>query len=102
MSTKPQHRYFKISTDGTRREIVGMPGRCEWALNELLDAGKDGVTPIDNPAPRWSHYVWKLRHDFSVDIETLHEKHGGPYAGTHARYVLRSTVVREPLHEVAA
>jgi hypothetical protein len=37
--------------------------------------------------------VFWLRSHFGVVIETVTEKHGGPYAGTHARYVLRSDVI---------
>ena len=59
-------------------------------------------TPCFNPATRdalrfpgrrrgGSHYVWRLRGD-GVSIETIDEKHAGPYAGQHARYVLRSKV----------
>lgn len=64
-------------------------GRDAWALGELIRAGERGCTPIDNPAPRWSAYVFKLRRD-GQDIETLHEAHRGPFPGTHARYILRT------------
>jgi len=69
-------------------------GRYAWALRELLAAGDAGCTPIDTPGPRWSHYVWVLRRD-GIEIETVTEKHGGPFPGTHARYVLctRLTIV---------
>ena len=62
-------------------------GRDAWTLAQLIDAGKSGVTPIERPAPRWSHYVWKLR-GLGVAIETIDEKHGGAFAGQHARYQL--------------
>ncbi|MFT3986310.1 hypothetical protein [Aestuariivirga sp.] len=67
-------------------------GRDAWALLELLRMGERGCTPIDNPGPRWSHYVFKLKRAHGLDIETIDEKHGGAFAGTHARYVLRSQV----------
>lgn len=67
-------------------------GRDAWALSELLRQGERGCTPIDNPAPRWSGYVHNLRK-MGVNIETVTEKHGGPFAGHHARYVLRSRIV---------
>lgn len=70
---------------------VKVSGRDAWALQELLDAGEMGCTPIDNPAPRWSGYVFKLRAA-GFNIETVHEVHKGPFPGTHARYVLRSRV----------
>jgi hypothetical protein len=44
------------------------------------------------PGPRWSGYVFKLRR-LGILIETLHEQHGGPFPGRHARYVLRSPVM---------
>tara|TARA_R110000787_G_scaffold21236_5_gene62938 strand:+ start:1349 stop:1648 length:300 start_codon:yes stop_codon:yes gene_type:complete len=62
-------------------------GRDAWALRELIKAGPNGCTPIDNPAPRWSGYVHNLRRS-GVQIDTVHEKHGGPFPGHHARYVL--------------
>ena len=66
-------------------------GRDAWALLELMDAGEKGCTPIDNPGPRWSAYVFNLR-GLGLAIETMHEPHRGRFAGTHARYVLRSHV----------
>jgi hypothetical protein len=70
---------------------LSFEGRDAWALTQLLNAGGLGCTPIDNPAPRWSHYVYKLRRG-GIDVETIHEAHGGPFAGHHARHVLRSRV----------
>src|SRR5688572_8473158 len=66
-------------------------GRFAWALHELIEAGAKGCTPIDRPAPRWSHYVHRLRRD-GVAIETVEEKHGGPFSGRHGRYRLSSNV----------
>lgn len=83
----------KIEPDGGVHEVVG---RDAWALLNLLRAGEHGCTPITTPGPRWSHYVYKLRRAGFI-IETIDENHGGPFAGTHARYVLRSqvTILRE-------
>lgn len=78
----------RIEPDGGIHEVVG---RDAWALLNLLRAGERGCTPIDTPGPRWSHYIFKLRRQGFV-IETIDENHGGPFAGTHARYVLRSQV----------
>lgn len=66
-------------------------GRDAWALDHLIRAGERGCTPITTPGPRWSHYVFKLRRA-GVNVETVDEDHGGPFAGSHARYVLRSSV----------
>ena len=69
--------------------VIGLKGRPAWALDKLLDAGDAGCTPIQNPAPRWSAYIHKLRKA-GLDVETIHITHGGPYPGHHGRYVLRS------------
>lgn len=67
-------------------------GRYAWTLAQLIDAGETGVTPIERPAPRWSHYVDILRDRECVNIETIEEKHGGPFKGWHGRYVLRCNI----------
>jgi hypothetical protein len=77
--------------DGAARTITP-GGRDAWALGELIAAAGDGCTPIDNPGPRWSGYVFKLKRIYGLDIESITEMHGGDYAGKHARYVLRSHV----------
>jgi hypothetical protein len=66
-------------------------GREAWALHHLVVAGERGCTPIDHPGPRWSDYVFKLRKRGLI-VETVDERHAGTYAGSHARYVLRSEV----------
>lgn len=71
--------------------VVTVHGRDAWALDQLIRAGAAGCTPITNPAPRWSHYVYKLRRA-GIEVETITENHGGAYAGHHARYVLRVPV----------
>lgn len=87
---------------GSGGPIVIVFGREAWALLQLIAAGERGVTPIDRPAPRWSAYVHDLRR-LGIAIETVHEPHGGPFAGTHARYVLRSPVnVLEATEALAA
>nr|WP_187973299.1 hypothetical protein [Aquibium microcysteis] len=78
----------RIEPDG---RIVQLDGRDAWAMCELVRAGERGCTPIDNPAPRWSAYTFKIRKAGFV-VETVHEAHDGPFAGTHARYVLRTPV----------
>lgn len=78
----------RILPDGNPIKVVG---RDAWALQNLVRAGAQGCTPIDHPGPRWSHYVFKLRR-FGFTIQTLDESHGGPFPGSHARYLLRSEV----------
>jgi hypothetical protein len=72
--------------------IYSAKGRDAWALWELIRAGEKGCTPMDAPAPRWSAYVHKLRSEYALPIETVHEVHEGPFKGVHGRYVLRAKV----------
>lgn len=87
----------------TKRLIVtartlpeGLPfnvvGRDTWALLALHNAGPKGCSAIDCPARRRSAYVYALRHESGLNGQTKHEAHGGPFSGTHARYVLNSRV----------
>ncbi|TNM66471.1 winged helix domain-containing protein [Aliirhizobium smilacinae] len=79
----------RILPDGMAFRVLG---RDAWALRNLVNAGSAGCTPIDHPGPRWSHYVFKLRKRGLI-IETIDEKHGGQFSGSHARYVLQSKVL---------
>jgi ribosomal protein S12 methylthiotransferase accessory factor YcaO len=80
--------FFTID-DRPELGLLEAVGRDAWVLLSLHGAGVSGCTPIDHPGPRWSHYVWKLRQA-GVDIETIDEPPDGPFAGMHARYVLKS------------
>jgi hypothetical protein len=84
----PRSITVRVLPDGSERSFKG---RFAWALTWLIGAGQNGCTPIDHPGPRWSHYVHKLRCA-GLEIETVEERHAGPYPGRHARYVLRSAV----------
>ncbi len=81
-----------VQESGEARNII-VSGRDRWALEALVLAGEIGCTPINTPGPRWSGYVHNLRN-LGVPIETITERHDGPFAGTHARYVLRASVAR--------
>jgi hypothetical protein len=83
---------FTITNQDGSSRTVELTGRNAWTLVKLIDAGKRGCTALSDPAPRWSGYVHKLRHTYGLDIKTIHESHGGRFAGTHARYVLNSRV----------
>ena len=79
---------LKLELDAAR--IVFVRGRrTTWALKKLMSAGTTGLSVFDILAPRWSSYVHKLRK-LGFLIETIRERHGGPFPGQHARYVLRS------------
>lgn len=80
---------FRIEGQECEREIRG---RYAWTLGKLVEAGDRGVTPIERPAPRWSHYVDILRDRDGLDIVTIEERHGGAFRGWHGRYVLRSRI----------
>ena len=84
---------FHIQNSAGSRHLIAVSGRERWALECLIAAGGAGCTPIDHPGPRWSAYVFEIR-GMGVEIETIREPHGGPFEGTHARYVLRSRVTR--------
>lgn len=87
-------RAFTIRSEAADPHVIIVKGRDRWALEALITAGPKGCTPIDNPAPRWAAYVHNLR-GLGVAIETITEKHRGPFAGTHARYVLACNVSPE-------
>ncbi|RVD31439.1 hypothetical protein [Mesorhizobium sp. M4B.F.Ca.ET.017.02.2.1] len=78
----------KVEPDGA---TMRLDGRVAWAIKKLIDAGKGGCTPITHPGPRWSDYVHKARA-LGFVIETIHESHGGHFAGHHGRYVLHTEV----------
>jgi hypothetical protein len=84
---------YTVKTTGGDTFRIVVSGRVRWALDQLCAAGLAGCTPIENPAPRWSAYIFDLR-GIGIEIETIHELHEGEFAGTHGRYVLRSTVTR--------
>lgn len=82
---------FTVTNENGPTFNLTLAGRNRWALEQLIRAGRRGCTPIKNPSPRLSAYIHNLRK-LGVKIETLTERHEGPYAGTHARYVLRAQV----------
>jgi hypothetical protein len=93
MSAKPIKPKFDaiIRRNGEVRATTTVTGRVAWALLSLMRGGETGCTPITRPAPRWSDYVFRLRGQ-GFDVETIDESHGGSFAGSHARYVLRDQV----------
>ena len=82
---------YEIKTPDQQTFRVTVKGRDRWALEQLMYAGATGCTPINNPAPRWSAYIFNLRR-LGIPIETITEAHEGPFSGTHARYVLKAQV----------
>jgi hypothetical protein len=80
-----------VQIGGTKGAILTFRDRLAWALLSLIVAGEVGVAPVQRPAPRWSQYILLLRLK-GVEVETIFERHGGPYAGRRGRYVLRSPI----------
>ena len=99
-STRFQAVEFELRRDGHASRL-SLHGRNAWALLALVSAGAKGVTPKTMPTgPRWSAYVHNLRR-MGVRIETQHERHGGAFPGTHARYVLMDEVRVVPAQDAA-
>jgi hypothetical protein len=82
---------YEVIPTGGEPFTATVKGRPKWALKALIEAGARGCTAIQNPAPRWSGYVHLLR-SMGIPIETIHEPHGGEFAGHHGRYVLQAQV----------
>lgn len=82
---------FRMVPDG---QTLTANGRDGWALQEFVKAGGRGGTATDVPGPRWASYVHHLRA-MGLAIETIHEAHGGPFPGNHARYCRRSAAILE-------
>jgi len=87
-----QSLLIRARLGGEDGKVFTVNGRTAWALDQLIHAGDRGLTPVSNPAPRWSHYIHCIRRE-GVAVETIDEPHAGAFAGTHARYILRSPVV---------
>ncbi|MBL4767950.1 MAG: hypothetical protein JKY94_09595 [Rhodobacteraceae bacterium] len=69
-----------------------LTGRIGQAMHFLMQARRQGITSLENPAIRLAAHIHSLRAmGFIIDTET--EPHGGAYPGYHARYRLRSTVM---------
>jgi hypothetical protein len=70
-----------------------LSGRIGQTMHFLMKAKQVGITPLDVPAKRLAAYIHSLR-GLGFIIDTEMEQHSGPYAGHHARYRLRSIVLR--------
>ena len=88
-----------MSNIRSRFRIVGTDRVCEVegqearTLEALYEAGDRGITAqeVSTWALRLAHYVMKLKRlGLSIDMER--EKHGGPVAGWHGRYSLKTKI----------
>jgi hypothetical protein len=84
---------FVVNPNQPDAFTITLSGRDLWTLERLMNEGATGCTPIEQPAPRWSAYVHRLR-EMGVVIITHMEPHGGEFPGRHARYVLGCTLER--------
>ena len=87
----PRHRKRVVHAIGPAGRIA-VTGQEARALEALIERGAAGVTSLEvaSWAYRLGAYIFDLRHDYGLSIDTLREEHDG---GWHARYVLRSPVV---------
>ena len=87
----PRHRKRVVHAIGPAGRIA-VTGQEARALEALIERGAAGVTSLEvsSWAYRLGAYVFDLRHDYGLAIDTIREEHDG---GWHARYVLRSPVV---------
>jgi hypothetical protein len=83
---------FKIYPPEGEPFELAVRGRIAWMLDKLLEAQTEGFTSKDAPGARVSDYVRRLRVA-GVPIETVRIEHGGPFPGTHGKYVLKAKVV---------
>lgn len=89
--TRPVVEVLAQVGTGESTAIRKFIGRQAWTVSALVKAGDRGITAFDNVGPRLSHYVFELRKTGMV-IETKDEPHGGPFPGSHGRYVLGTPV----------
>ncbi|MGN7772170.1 winged helix domain-containing protein [Phyllobacterium sp. 22552] len=78
-----------------------LTGRVAWTAEQLVKAGSQGITTMQFPGVRLSEHVRVLRHDFGIEIETIVEKHDGPFPGSHGIYKLVTELVILKESEVA-
>jgi len=71
---------------------MALYGQDARALEALVARGAAGVTSLEvaSWAYRLGAYIFDLRHDYGLSIETVREEHEG---GWHARYVLHTPVI---------
>jgi hypothetical protein len=74
-------------------------GRFAQTLALLIENGPAGLSSLESPGVRLSHYVFRLRRD-GVPIETEDERHSGPYSRAATGGIgspPRSTVIEREL-----
>ncbi len=99
---KPSHRKKPVRRQRVTARVIEPAGvrviepcgRDAQTLEALLSSGRQGITALDlsHWALRLSHYIFKLRRTYGLQIEMVEEGHGGDFPGKHGRYFLRSQV----------
>ena len=82
-------------SEGVGERSFEVRGRPAQTLLALVRASQGGITALEMAswALRLAHYVFVLRTEFGLDIETRRERHEtSAGVGWHARYVLHSSV----------
>ena len=87
MTGKCQKAAYTVKNPQGQSFTLILKGRNKWAMDELISAGKQGCTPSNHPAPRWSAYIHNLR-TYGVAIKTITGQHSDTFSGHHARYLL--------------
>lgn len=88
-----KHTYKLTFGDRPPLTVTVTGKRPNWFADVLVAAGSYGATSLEHPGARLSDCVLKLRRAGFV-IETIDEKHDGPFKGTHGRYVLKCKAQR--------
>lgn len=78
---------LEIEQNGETTTVFLTEGRVVWLVENLIRAGKRGITSLENPAPRIAAYVHKAKRA-GVPINKVTEPHDGLYSGHHARYFI--------------
>jgi len=105
MSAKLRLPFVVTDSDGSDRELV-LVGQYARTLRALIEAGAKGITALDVSntwALRLGHYVFVLRREHGLDIETIRETHEGPAGnGWHGRYLLHTRCAMAATNEAVA
>jgi len=85
---------FVVTDDDVGHRDLVLVGQYARTLRALIQAGPKGITALDVAntwALRLGHYVFVLRREHDIDIETRREDHDGVAGkGWHARYLLHT------------
>ncbi|WP_376873329.1 hypothetical protein [Albirhodobacter sp. R86504] len=84
---------FILAQGDEAGRTLSLKGRAAWMLNQLIDAGPQGLVTAQFPGVRISAHVLDLRMK-GLLISTEYEPNGGEFKGRHGRFTLMSKVTR--------